>query len=113
MVDGSVDHREGSAELLRCRRTAGNEERSQKTVAELGGEDGDALTFWREVVGVGPRHSHDEAVEPNAAEVVGHLRRAVLAAEQTGHQPPYSPAALSLRVWLTIAYPVGETWIRC
>ena len=31
--------------------------------------------------------SFDEAVEPEAAEVVAHLRRAVVAAEESGHLP--------------------------
>ena len=53
---------------------------------QLGVEDGDSESFGGEGVGVGG-HSDDEAMEAEAAQVVGHLVGGVGGAEQSGDEP--------------------------
>jgi hypothetical protein len=50
-------------------------------------EDGDADAFGGEHVGVGAWQAFDEPVQSEATQVVGHLRRGVVAAEESGQTP--------------------------
>ena len=78
---------EGAPELDGRRGLVGVEERAEQPGLQLGVEDGDADALGGEGVGVGARCSLDEAVEAEAAQVVAHLRGAVVPAEESGHMP--------------------------
>src|SRR6266851_6062067 len=54
---------------------------------ELGVEDGDADALGGEGVAVGARRALGQAVEAQTAQVVAHLRGAVVAAEESGDMP--------------------------
>ena len=54
---------------------------------DFGVEDGDAGAVGGEGVGVGVRDPFDEAVEAEAAQVVGHLVGGVVLAEESGDEP--------------------------
>ena len=54
---------------------------------DLGEEDGRSDPFGCYHVGIGVRHAFDQSVEPESAQVIGHLVHAVVVAEESGHQP--------------------------
>ena len=54
---------------------------------ELGVEHGDADAVGGEAVGVGVGDAFDEAVESEAAQVVGHLVGGVVGVEESGDEP--------------------------
>ncbi|MGC8628292.1 MAG: hypothetical protein ACP5VR_12230 [Acidimicrobiales bacterium] len=55
---------------------------------DLGVEHGDPEAFGRGDVGVGVRDALDQAVETEAAQIVGHLVGGVVRAEQAGDEAP-------------------------
>jgi hypothetical protein len=77
----------GATELNRCWRLVGVEERSEQSTVELGVEDGNADAFGRHGVRVRPRHALNQSVETESAQVITHLRRAVVTAEESGDMP--------------------------
>lgn len=78
---------EGTTELQSCRWLVGFEEWREKSVAQLGVEDGDAADLAGDDVGVGAQHACDQAVEAKPTQVVAHLRCRVVGAGESGHQP--------------------------
>jgi hypothetical protein len=76
-----------AAEFRRGRRTVGFEEGTEQAAVELGVEVGDADSLGRERVAIGTRGTLDEVVEAEAAQVVAHLRGAVVPAEESGDMP--------------------------
>jgi hypothetical protein len=54
---------------------------------ELGVEDGDADAFGSHGVRVRPVRALDQSVEAETAQVITHLRRGVVLAEESGHLP--------------------------
>ena len=64
----------------------GGGKRNEQSVVDLGVGDGDADAIAGEGVVVGVWEAMDEAGQAQAAQVVGHLAGAVVAAEQSGDQ---------------------------
>ena len=82
-----LDRAEGTSELSGRGRLVGLEEWTEQARAHLGVEDRDAYAFWCQGVGVRSSCSFDESVETKTAQVITHLRRAVVAAEESGNMP--------------------------
>lgn len=88
-----VESCHGATELEGCGGLVGTEKRTEYAVVDLGVEHGNPKTVGRGDIGVGVRQPLDEAVETQAAQVVGHLVGGVVRTEQAGNRVENPPAA--------------------
>jgi hypothetical protein len=68
-----VDDAEGVSKVGWGRRTIGGQQRTEKTVMDLGVENGNTDPIAGEHIGVAVRQASNQAVAPQAAEVIRHL----------------------------------------
>ena len=69
---------------------------------ELGVEDGDADALGSHGVRVRPGGALDQPVETKATQVITHLRRAVVPAEESGHLPARLLLVNPVTAWTTM-----------
>src|SRR5262249_19627970 len=90
-IDACVDDAKCVGEREWGRRFVSSQQGAEESVVDLGVEQRHAQSVWGEDVRVGPREARYEAVQPEATQVIGHLRRGVRGAEQAGDEGAQAP----------------------